>query len=96
MQASPQGEHSVRLPNGWRICHTCAAEAAFIYKEIFEERCYIQHGIEVRDGGICVDVGANVGRCSKLHAYSLQLTILHCISRVLRACFAVICIPSHL
>ena len=43
------------------MCHSSATEAAFIYKEIFEERCYAQHGILVRDGDICVDIGANVG-----------------------------------
>ena len=96
MQVSPQGKLPVRLPNGWRICHSCSVEAAFIYEEIFEERCYIQHGIAVRDGDICVDVGANIGRCSELHAHSLQLTVLHCMCRVLGACFAVICILSHL
>ena len=51
----------ITLPNGWHVCHSSHAEAAFIYNEIFEERCYIQHGISVRDGGVCVDVGANIG-----------------------------------
>ena len=49
------------LPNGWRVSHGSPAEASFIYREIFEERCYVQHGIRVHDGSICVDVGANVG-----------------------------------
>ena len=83
MQVSPHGKLSVRLPNGWHICHNCPAEAAFIYEEIFEEQCYIQHGIAVRDGDICVDVGANIGRRSKLHAHSLQLTRLYCMRGVL-------------
>ncbi|CAL5219615.1 g1485 [Coccomyxa viridis] len=55
------GQQVITLPNGWHVCHSSHAEAAFIYNEIFEERCYIQHGISVRDGGVCVDVGANIG-----------------------------------
>ena len=57
------------------MCHSSPTEAAFIYEEIFEERCYIQHGILVRNGDICVDVGANIGAkcrvfpesCSRSH-----------------------------
>ena len=60
-QAALQQAHAVTLPNGWRVSHGSPTEASFIYREIFEERCYVQHGISVHDGGICVDVGANVG-----------------------------------
>ena len=60
-QAALQQAHAVTLPNGWRVSHGSPAEASFIYQEIFEERCYVQHGIRVHDGSICVDVGANVG-----------------------------------
>ncbi|CAK0762025.1 hypothetical protein CVIRNUC_002916 [Coccomyxa viridis] len=60
-QAALQQAHAVTLPNGWRVSHGSPAEASFIYREIFEERCYMQHGIRVHDGSICVDVGANVG-----------------------------------
>ena len=60
-QAALQQAHAVTLPNGWRVSHGSPAEASFIYREIFEERCYVQHGIRVHNGSICVDVGANVG-----------------------------------
>ena len=66
------------LPNGWHVCHSSPAEAAFIYEEIFEERCYIQHGILVRDGDICVDVGANIGATcqASIGAYSRSCLLL--------------------
>ena len=32
-----------------------------MYDEIFRERCYFQHGIELVDGACVFDVGANVG-----------------------------------
>ena len=37
----------------------------FIYREVYEgENCYLRHGIEIRDGDLVVDVGANVGIAS--------------------------------
>lgn len=36
-------------------------EARFIYREIFEERIYLRHGVELRDGDCVFDVGANIG-----------------------------------
>ncbi|MEQ1731928.1 MAG: FkbM family methyltransferase, partial [Vicinamibacterales bacterium] len=32
-----------------------------MYKEIFEDRCYLKHGIRLRDGATVVDIGANIG-----------------------------------
>lgn len=61
VQAALKLQHAIVLPNGWHVHHSNHREATFIYKEIFKQRCYIQHGIMVRDGDICVDVGANVG-----------------------------------
>ena len=36
-------------------------ETKFIYKEVFEEKAYLQHGIELKPADIVFDVGANVG-----------------------------------
>jgi 31-O-methyltransferase len=38
-----------------------ADEARFVYREVFTERCYLQHGIALRDGDCVFDVGANIG-----------------------------------
>lgn len=36
-------------------------ETKFVYKGIFEDKEYIQHGIELKPGDIVFDVGANIG-----------------------------------
>lgn len=52
----------LRLPNGWQVYADSELEARFIYNEIFgEEQTYSQHGIQINDGDVVVDVGANVG-----------------------------------
>ncbi|HKG14117.1 MAG TPA: amino acid adenylation domain-containing protein, partial [Pyrinomonadaceae bacterium] len=36
-------------------------EARFIYREIFDERIYLRHGVTLEDGDCVFDVGANIG-----------------------------------
>ncbi len=67
------------LPNGQEIVHLNQYETDYLYKEIFEDNCYLKHGICLRDGATVVDVGANIGlfslfvldRCrnAKIYAY---------------------------
>jgi len=52
----------VQLPNGWSVPAQSQVEALFIYKEIVEEQCYLQHGIQIKDQDIVMDVGANIGQ----------------------------------
>ncbi|AGL16476.1 FkbM family methyltransferase [Actinoplanes sp. N902-109] len=61
MSAAPQ---TLRLPNGRTVAHVNAGEAQFLYQEIFAERCYLQRGVELRDGDVVFDVGANIGMFS--------------------------------
>lgn len=49
------------LPNGMTIAYINAGEAALMYREIFTDRCYMQHGISLRPGDVVFDVGANIG-----------------------------------
>jgi len=50
------------LPNGMHIRHISRmGETQFIYREIFEERCYLQHGIVLPEEPVVLDVGANIG-----------------------------------
>ena len=49
------------LPNGLEIVHLNQHETEYLYKEIFEDECYLQHGIRLRDGDTVVDIGANIG-----------------------------------
>jgi nonribosomal peptide synthetase DhbF len=52
-----------RCPNGLRIWNTARSgdDTAFIFREIFEDHCYEQHGVTLGDGNVIIDVGANVG-----------------------------------
>jgi len=49
------------LPNGLEVAHLNEYETSYVYKEIFEDRCYLRHGIQLRDGDTVVDIGANIG-----------------------------------
>ena len=49
------------LPNGLEIVHLNRYETDYVYKEIFEDQCYIRHGITLPDGATVVDIGANIG-----------------------------------
>jgi FkbM family methyltransferase len=72
-----------------------SAEVAFLYHEIFEQRCYLQHGITVRDGDVVIDAGANLGLFSlfvarsvpgaRIYAFEPLPPILQCAERNLRA-----------
>jgi FkbM family methyltransferase len=52
-----------RCPNGLRIWSAprTAGEINFIFREIFEDRCYERHGVAIGDGDVILDLGANVG-----------------------------------
>lgn len=49
------------LPDGLTVFSLNADETRFVHREVFAERCYIKHGIELRDGDCVFDVGANIG-----------------------------------
>ncbi|KAI8471997.1 MAG: S-adenosyl-L-methionine-dependent methyltransferase [Monoraphidium minutum] len=54
--------HSLKMPNGMMIKHNGSnEEIMMVYNEHFEERQYVQNGIELREGDTVVDVGAHVG-----------------------------------
>jgi hypothetical protein len=54
----------LHLTNQWRVHTGSPAEAAFLYREIFGQQCYLQHGLSVREGDVIVDAGANIGACT--------------------------------
>ncbi|HEU4558943.1 MAG TPA: non-ribosomal peptide synthase/polyketide synthase, partial [Longimicrobium sp.] len=49
------------LPDGSEVFHLNASETDFLYREIFEDRSYLRHGVELEDGDCVFDVGANIG-----------------------------------
>lgn len=51
-----------RCPNGLLVWNAPeSTDTGFLYTEIFEQRCYEQHGVTIADGDVIVDVGANIG-----------------------------------
>jgi FkbM family methyltransferase len=60
------------LPDGTIIVHHNKGETDFVYTEIFDDNCYLKHGITVREGDCVFDVGANIG------LFSLYLSGLPC------------------
>ena len=52
------------LAEGLTVFSLNADETRFVYREVFSERCYLQHGIALRDGDCVFDVGANIGLAS--------------------------------
>jgi FkbM family methyltransferase len=49
------------LPDGTTVEVPNTNEAMFVYREVFESRVYLRHGLRINDGACVLDVGANVG-----------------------------------
>lgn len=49
------------LPDGLKVFSLNADETRFVHREVFDARCYLQHGVELHDGDCVFDVGANIG-----------------------------------
>ena len=49
------------LPNNLEIVHLNKYETDYVYKEIFDDRCYLRHGITLKDDDTVIDIGANIG-----------------------------------
>ena len=62
----------VRLPNGKVIHGHSRGEARLLYNEVFNEQVYLRNGIELRDGDVVFDVGANIGLFSLFVGEILQ------------------------
>ena len=68
------------LPNGLDIAHLHRYETEYLYKEIFVEKTYIKHGIELKEGACVLDIGANIGmfalfiaeQCKSARVYSFE------------------------
>jgi amino acid adenylation domain-containing protein/FkbM family methyltransferase len=55
------GHSTFELPNGMLIVHQNRRETEFLYRELFEERVYFNHGIGLPPKATVFDVGANIG-----------------------------------
>jgi 31-O-methyltransferase len=54
----------LQLADGLEVFSLNADETRFVHSEVFGARCYLQHGIKLRDGDCIFDVGANIGLAS--------------------------------
>jgi amino acid adenylation domain-containing protein/FkbM family methyltransferase len=50
-----------QLPNGMPVFIRNRNETDFMYGEIYEEKAYVQQGIQLEDGAVVFDIGANIG-----------------------------------
>ena len=55
------GRASYKINSDMEIAHLHDYETAYVYQEIFSDRCYVKHGISLDDCKCIVDVGANIG-----------------------------------
>ncbi|HEV2727438.1 MAG TPA: FkbM family methyltransferase, partial [Solirubrobacterales bacterium] len=60
-EAAGAGARLRRLANGLEVAHHNRHETDYLFREIFERRCYLRHGLTLRDGDTVIDVGANIG-----------------------------------
>jgi FkbM family methyltransferase len=51
----------LELPDGLTVFSINPDESRFMHREVFASRCYLRHGIALRDGDCVFDVGANIG-----------------------------------
>ncbi|MDO8540962.1 MAG: FkbM family methyltransferase [Opitutaceae bacterium] len=49
------------LPNGLEVAQLNRHETEYVYREIFQDRCYLRHGIRLPEAGTVIDIGANIG-----------------------------------
>ena len=54
----------IKLGDDLEIFTTSVPEAEYIYREIFEEDCYLRHGGKLRADAVVLDVGGNIGMFS--------------------------------
>jgi amino acid adenylation domain-containing protein/FkbM family methyltransferase len=48
-------------PNGMTVFYLNRNETDFMYREIFEQKSYLKHGVTLNNGACVFDIGANIG-----------------------------------
>ncbi len=59
--ARPEARDRHRLPNGLSVYLLDRTETDYMFQEIFEDGCYLRHGLELPENAVVFDVGANIG-----------------------------------
>lgn len=65
------------LPNGSSVAHVNAGETALLYRRIFADQCYLQHGITLSPGDVVLDVGANIGMATLFFGQYCPGVVVH-------------------
>src|SRR6185436_9582515 len=65
------------LPNGLEVAQLNRHETDYVYREIFQDRCYLRHGVRLPEAGTVIDIGANIGLFSLfVHSETPGATVL--------------------
>ncbi|APW62348.1 FkbM family methyltransferase [Paludisphaera borealis] len=67
----------IRMPNGMVIHGHSRGEARLLFDEIFNKQVYVRNGIELQEGDVVVDVGANLGLFSLFLGETLRDVTLY-------------------
>jgi amino acid adenylation domain-containing protein/FkbM family methyltransferase len=78
--AAAAGRPRHELPNGMAVVHQNRNETDYLFEEIFEKRCYLQHGVRLPADACVLDVGANIGmftlfvhqECARPRVYAFE------------------------
>jgi 31-O-methyltransferase len=65
------------LPDGFKVAHVNYGETALLYRRIFGNQCYLQHGIVLNPGAVIFDIGANIGMASLFFSRCCPDVIVH-------------------
>jgi amino acid adenylation domain-containing protein/FkbM family methyltransferase len=86
---STQDASRYRLRNGLRVAQQNKNETEYLYREIFENQVYFQHGIELPQDACVFDIGANIGmftlfigKCrpkGRIYAFEPIFSIFECL-----------------
>ncbi len=74
----PSGNLQVTLPNGLQVSAVSTLDLDFLYREIFEQQLYLQHGISLQNGDVVLDCGGNIGMFSLFAAEVVGTTVRIC------------------
>jgi len=61
MPSAAIAPQSFNLPNGQTVFGLNLNDTLNVYHDIFNEDCYRQHGVAIKDGDCIIDIGANTG-----------------------------------
>ena len=65
------------LPGGLTMIGPNRGEVEFLYREIFERREYLRHGVRLGPGAVVFDVGAHIGMFATFVARSCPDSVIH-------------------